>query len=93
MFGYLYICFIWLVIEVIGHFNYISICLLLQVKLISFPFAAFSIIVKSTISVIKFAKTCPRLARKIDQTINLISVSNFSCIEDSTLQFSINLSN
>jgi hypothetical protein len=43
MFGYLYICFIWLVIEVISHFNYISICLLLQVKLTNFPFVAFSI--------------------------------------------------
>jgi hypothetical protein len=43
MFGYLYICFIWLVIGVIGYFNYIPICLLLQVKLTNFPFAAFSI--------------------------------------------------
>jgi hypothetical protein len=30
---------------------------------------------------------------QIDQTINLTPVSNIPCIEDSTLQFSVNLSN
>jgi hypothetical protein len=84
-----------LVIGVIGHFNYITICLLLQVNLTSFPLAAFSISWSNRLY--QLCKVCKKpafgLHYQIDQTINLTPVSNISCIEDSILQFSINLSN
>jgi spore coat protein U-like protein len=102
-FGNLLSLNVWLFIHLfylVGHWGNWSLQLYHNLFAITGQFDKFSfcciihIMVNSTVSIVQsLQKLAFGLHCQMDQTINLISVSNISCIENSTLQFSVNLSN